>query len=525
MISDEKLKPEVDIIEDISSEGSSQGEVNVQVHSQARSKRWWKTPHLLNLNFQIFVITLTSTTIGYDSSMLNGLQSLPEWQEKMGHPQGAILGALTSSLVLGGVVASLYVPYMADYFGRKPTLAFAQSLVVIGAVLQGLSNSYGFFMAARIIIGLGKGASCVCPTLISELAYPTHREVATTFYNVCWYLGAVFASWVTYGTRNMAGDHSWRVPSYLQGLFPIIQLALILWVPESPRYYVARNKPEKAREMLNKFHIGNSQDTIDQAFVDFELAEFEAQIKDAAANTKSSSYSDFIMDPQMRKRTWNVLVLSTITQFSGNGLVSYYLTKVLISIGITEKTKQLQINGCLMIYNLVISASVASSVNRFKRKKMFITCVASMLTCYVIWTILSAFNIKQNFENKSLGRGVLAMIFLYYLAYDIGCNGLPFTYVTEIMPYSHRSKGLNFFLFTQMLILIFNGFVNPIAMDAIGWKYYIVFCCVNATMLVLIILLFVETSGYTLEEIDQVFDPAALNKYHSRKHLAPEESA
>ncbi|KAG7194174.1 uncharacterized protein KQ657_004883 [Scheffersomyces spartinae] len=484
-------------------------------------KRWWNVPYLCFLNWQIFVITLASTNNGYDSSMLNGLQSLPEWHTKMGNPTGSILGALSNGTIFGALIAVIYIPWMADKFGRKFTIIFSQSFAVIGAILQGVSTNYGFFLASRIIIGLGSGAGAVCATLIAELAYPTHREVATTFYNVCWYLGAIIAAWVTYGTRHLHdGGHSWRIPSYMQGLIPLIQAVLMIWAPESPRYYVAKDQVEKARAVLTKYHIGGSTDPKDVAFVEFELNEFAAQIKDDAAHTQNSSYMDFVTDGRFRKRLGLIASICVFTQFSGNGLVSYYLSKVLNSIGITSTTRQLQINGCLMIYNFVISAFVASVVNRFKRRHMFLTSVGLMMLFYIIWTILSALNQKNDFKDKGLANGVLAMIFLYYCAYDIGANGVPYLYVTEILPYSHRVKGLNIMTFLTMVILIFNGFVNPVAMDAIDWKYYIVFCCVNAVMLAVVWFFFVETSGYTLEEVEQVFDASAREKYAHNVVLA-----
>jgi Sugar (and other) transporter len=55
-------------------------------------------------------------------------------------------------------------------------------------------------------------------------------------------------------------------------------------------------------------------------------------------------------------------------------------------------------------------------------------------------------------------------------------------------------------------------FVNPIALKAIGWKYYILFCCILALFFVPIFFLFPETKGYTLEEIAEVFDGNAADK-------------
>jgi hypothetical protein len=47
------------------------------------------------------------------------------------------------------------------------------------------------------------------------------------------------------------------------------------------------------------------------------------------------------------------------------------------------------------------------------------------------------------------------------------------SYTVEILPFSLRAKGFNIFNFAISLSLIFNQYVNPIALDDIGWKYYV----------------------------------------------------
>lgn len=140
-----------------------------------------------------------------------------------------------------------------------------------------------------------------------------------------------------------------------------------------------------------------------------------------------------------------------------------------------------------------------------RRRPVFVTSIALMLLFYVIWTVLSAINQQRNFEDKGLGKGVMAMIFLYYLAYNLGLNGLPYLYLTEILPFTIRTKGISIFLVTQQIVLVYNGFVNSIAMDAIEWKYYIVYCCILAVELIIAFLTVTETSGRTLEEVAEVF--------------------
>jgi hypothetical protein len=47
------------------------------------------------------------------------------------------------------------------------------------------------------------------------------------------------------------------------------------------------------------------------------------------------------------------------------------------------------------------------------------------------------------------------------------------SYTVEILPFALRAKGFNIFNFAISLSLIFNQYVNPIALDDLGWKYYV----------------------------------------------------
>ena len=46
-------------------------------------KLWFRVPHILQLNILLLVPLITSYVSGFDGSMLNGMQSVPRWQEGM----------------------------------------------------------------------------------------------------------------------------------------------------------------------------------------------------------------------------------------------------------------------------------------------------------------------------------------------------------------------------------------------------------------------------------------------------------
>lgn len=52
------------------------------------------------------------------------------------------------------------------------------------------------------------------------------------------------------------------------------------------------------------------------------------------------------------------------------------------------------------------------------------------------------------------------------------------SYTVEILPYHIRAKGLAVFNIAISLSLVFNQYVNPIALGALQWKYYIVYVVV-----------------------------------------------
>lgn len=79
-------------------------------------------------------------------------------------------------------------------------------------------------------------------------------------------------------------------------------------------------------------------------------------------------------------------------------------------------------------------------------------------------------------------------------------------YTTEILPYGIRAKALSVYVFIQTLAIAFNQYVNPVGLESIGWKYYIVFIVLDFTWVVICYFFVLETKGYTLEEVTRLYD-------------------
>lgn len=118
---------------------------------------------------------LFSGTVGYDNSMMNGLQSLQQWQAFMHHPVGARLGFINSIQALGTCCGLPIMALVANKYGRKRPIYIGMLLICLGVGLQTGANSQAMFIASRFFNGMATGFFNAAALLVTETAYPTHR--------------------------------------------------------------------------------------------------------------------------------------------------------------------------------------------------------------------------------------------------------------------------------------------------------------------------------------------------------------
>lgn len=235
-----------------------------------------------------------------------------------------------------------------------------------------------------------------------------------------------------------------------------------------------------------------------------ESIEFERSV-----NEQQSSYMELFRTAANRRRAYIAATCGIFVQWAGNGVVSYYLTLVLDTIGITAVSSQALINGLLQVFNWFAAVlGGALMVDRMGRRTLFLISAIGMLCSYIAWTVLTSVFVRT--LNENAGHAVVAFIFIYYLFYDIAWTPLMPAYPVEIWQYTMRSRGVTFSLVINYAGLILGQFVNPIAMKNLGWKYYIVFCGLLTVLVVLVYFLFPETKGRTLEEISEIFNGSSL---------------
>ncbi|KAH6666285.1 putative lactose permease [Halenospora varia] len=490
---------------------------------------WASDPGLRKLYFWCAVLCVASATTGYDGMMLNTSQNLDQWQKYFNHPKGSTLGLMNAIYQIGSLASFPLVPYMADWWGRRTPIAVGCVLMILGGLIGAFCNGYGMYVAGRFVLGFGNSMSQLSsPVLLTELAHPQHRGRITTVYNCLWNLGALFVAWIAWATMTIPNDWSWRSLTLFQVIPAVIQISFIYWVPESPRWHISKDQPEKALATLAHYHANGD---IHNATVQFEYQEIKETLRLEFEFKKTSSYMDFLRTKGNRYRLAILISLGIISQYSGNALFSNYMNLIYESMGIKEQSKKIPLNGGQTLLALVVSVFCAMLVDRVGRRPLFLTSTAGMVVMFLAWTITASRFEASGSTNMAAGYPQVVWVWVFGIFYSLAWSGLLVAYSLEILPYKLRAKGLMVMNLTVQCALVLGNYTNPIAWDNLPHHYdlsliYTVWIFVE---LVFVYFFYVETRGPTLEELAKIFDGdsavAHVNLHQVEKEVHGDDGA
>ncbi|KAL1589451.1 hypothetical protein WHR41_01848 [Cladosporium halotolerans] len=372
----------------------------------------------------------------------------------------------------------------------------------------------------RFLLGFGAAiASAAGPAYIAELAHPAFRGIMAGFYNNFWWFGNIIAGWTTYGSnKNLTtSSWAWRTPTVVQAGMPLIVIVLIILFPESPRWLVAHDRNEEAIKILAKYHADGDEHA---PIVRLQYEEIREDLAETADKTAWWDYRGLANTRGRRYRLSMVIAMAFFGQWSGNNVVSYFMTEILKSAGILDPNKQLLINAIAPIFALIASAYGATLLDKRGRRFMLLWGMVGSIFAFIL---LTAFVSKTD-AVPGLAYGTIVAIYLFLIFFSWGWTPLQMLYPVECLENVSRAKGMGVNYLFLNIAMVVNTFGVSVAIEKIGWRLYLIYICWQVVELVTLYFFFPETAGRSIEELSEVFnDPhpvkaslkSPLTKTHS----------
>lgn len=167
--------------------------------------------------------------------------------------------------------------------------------------------------------------------------------------------------------------------------------------------------------------------------------------------------------------------------------------------------QSLILSGIFNILQLVAAIVCFFIIEKVGRRPLAIFGGFGTAATYAIIAILSGLYSKSWTSHTDAGWACVAMAFLFILTYGVSYSPLGWALPTEVFSTATRSKGVALSTCVIWLSDFVVGISVPSMMANIGYGAYIFFAAMCFLAGVWAFLLVPETSGKTLEELDEVF--------------------
>lgn len=473
--------------------GSPSGAISVYVHLVDSNRTWYNNKRIIILNLWILFLFITSSTNAYNSTTMLSFSGLPLWRGYFRNLSERL--DLVNTIQAYGSFAALPVSlYATDGLGRRTSIVIGALLMCIANAIQTAATSLDMFIAARFLVGFGLTfAVTAAPILVAEIAYPAYRAPLTSAYGSFWYAGAIAATWCTFGAAKIQTTWSWRLPSALQLIPSVFQLALVWFAPESPRWLISKNNNAEALKILAYYHADGNED---DPLVVFQYDKIKTAI-DREFVTKPGWKSLFA-----NRKRFNVLILFAFS----SPWYAYPIELALATIGITNPNTQLLITGILQMWNLFWSLLAACLVDKVGRRTLCLASMAGMAVFFSFQAACSRVYVETGYP--AAAHFAVVFIFLFYSSFNLAFPTLILSYSVEAFPYSLRVKAITVYLFALNLFAIFSEYVHlSFGLGVIPLKYALIFIFATlAPQSLAFWFCIAETKNRTLEEAGTVFD-------------------
>lgn len=333
------------------------------------------------------VAAVAGFLFGFDTAVING--AVDALTEDFALSSG-LSGFAVACALLGSAVGAWFAGPVADRTGRVPVMLVAAGLFAVSSLGAGLAFGVWDLIVWRFLAGVGVGvASVIAPAYIAEIS-PAHIRGRLGSLQQLAIVTGIFVALLSDAVLAQAsggaaeplwfGYEAWRW-MFLVGVVPAVIYGLLaLWIPESPRYLVARGRIDRAREVLRVVLGARTSEAVDHKL---------GEIGDSLRRETRPSLRD------LRGRrlgllpiVWVGILLSVFQQFVGINVIFYYSTSLWQSVGFSE-SDSFTASVITSITNIATTVVAILIIDRVGRRPMLLVgsigmavTLATMAVCF-----------------------------------------------------------------------------------------------------------------------------------------------
>ncbi|EAW06705.1 sugar transporter [Aspergillus clavatus NRRL 1] len=463
-----------------------------------------------------FDISSMSAIIGTKSYLCyfhQGPLGYENGEPKCKGPHADVQGGITASMAGGSWLGALVSGFLSDRLGRKTSIMIGSVIWCIGSILVCAAQNIPMLIVGRIINGLSVGiCSAQVPVYISEMAPPTKRGrvVGMQQWAITW--GILIMFYISYGCSFINGTAAFRIPWGLQMIPAVLLFFGLMILPESPRWLARKDRWEECLAVLTLVHGKGDPNS------PFVVREYE-EIKQMCEFERENADVSFLelLKPNMLNRTHVGVFIQIWSQMCGMNTMMYYIVWLFAMAGYTGNNLLVS-SSVQYILNVVMTVPALLFVDRWGRRPTLVLGAIGMMTCMfanagLLATYghpapeggLGGVEAQSWLITGAPSKAVIAFTYLFVVSYAISWGPVSWVYPPELFPLRVRGKANALCTSANWAFNFALGYFVPSAFVNIKWQVYIVFGVFCTAMGIHVYLMFPETAGKTLEEVEAIF--------------------
>ena len=390
--------------------------------------------------------------------------------------------------LVGTVIGALGAGQVGQRLGSRETLRMTALLYVASALGCGLAWNWTSFLVFRFVGGLGIGASSVLgPVYIAELAPAKWRGrlVAAFQFNIVF--GILLAYTSNYVIRTMhLGATEWRWQVGIAGVPAVLFLILLYGIPRSPRWSASKNRFDEALAVLKMMGDPDPE---------AELADIRAALQQEHATAHER-----VFQWKYRYPLFLAISIGAFNQLAGINAILYYINDIFGAAGFSQISSDQQAIA-IGATNFLFCIVGMSLIDKLGRKTLLLIGAAVTACCMggVAWL----------FSTNPHSPALLGLLVTYIAFFSVSQGTVIWVYIGEVFPTSVRSKGQGVGSASHWFMNTVIQWVFPVAVHSMSQSTpFVFFAAMTVVQFVVVLLIYPETKGQTLEALQRRLIPA-----------------